>query len=122
MITPAWLLLFWSGLAAAGCAAVIGRVVGGTPAAWGLAPLPHSRLHAAAWSLLAGSLLYPLLYGILFELLHRADFRIGAAAGALHGIIMFLIVRRTASTHAALRAAATHLAYGVALALFYVTP
>ena len=123
MIMPAWLLLIWSGLAAASAAALVAPALGGVPvAAWSLAPLPRSRAHGIAWSIAAGMFAYPLLYGIAFELLHRADIRIGLLLGAVHGAIMFLAARRASTTRAALRAASAHLVYAAVLAFLYVTP
>ncbi|MBR9989625.1 MAG: hypothetical protein KFH98_07720 [Gemmatimonadetes bacterium] len=123
MIMPAWLLLFWSGLAAASAAALIASAVGGvTVAAWSLAPAPRSRSHGAAWFLLAGVLGYPVAYGIAFELLNRADITTGLMLGAMHGILMFAVARRAGSTRAAFRAALAHLVYGAVMAFLYITP
>jgi len=123
MITPAWLLLIWSGLAAACFAAVAGVLVGGEAAArWSLAPVPHSRRHGALWSLGAGVLIYPVIYGVAFELMQRADLLTGGVLGLLHAIVIFIIVRRNGSTHQAIRAAVVHLMYGIALGFLYVTP
>jgi hypothetical protein len=123
MIMPAWLLLLWSGLAAAGSAAIVAHAIGGVRrASWSLAPSPRSRSHGAAWSLLAGTVAYPLGYGMAFELLHRADVATGLALGALHGAIMFAVARRRGTTRAALRTASAHLVYGTVIAFLYVTP
>lgn len=123
MIMPAWLLLVWSGLAATSVAALLAPAVGGAAVApWSLAPVPRSVRHGAAWSLIAGAIVYPIVYGFLFELLHRADLRIGLVLGALHGVIMFAVARRTSSSRAAFRAAAAHLVYGAAIAFLYITP
>jgi hypothetical protein len=123
MIVPAWLLLTWSGLAAASAAALIAPVIGGVPtASWSLAPTPRSRLHGALWSFTAGVLAYPLLYGVVFELLHRADLRTGLILGALHATVMFAFARQRGSTRAALRVAIAHLVYGGMIAFLYVTP
>jgi hypothetical protein len=123
MIMPAWLLLLWSGLAAAIAAAFVAFSIGGVSvASWSLAPRPRSRSHGAVWFLAAGLFVYPLGYGIAFELLHRADLRIGVLLGALHGAFMFAVTRRRGTTRAALRAAAAHLAYGAVMAFLYITP
>lgn len=123
MIAPAWLLLIWSGLAAASAAAVVAPAVGGVPvASWSLAPAPRSRLHGALWSVTAGILVYPLLYGLAFELLRRADLPAGLALGAIHGAAMFAMARSQGSTRAALRTGVAHLIYGAVLAFLYITP
>lgn len=123
MIMPAWLLLLWSGLAAASAAALAAAAIGGVPAgSWSLAPNPRSRSHAAAWTIVAGVLVYPVLYGLAFEILHRADVRIGFLLGAVHGSVLFIIARRRGTTRAALRAAAAHLVYGTVMAFLYITP
>ncbi|MGH7464614.1 MAG: hypothetical protein ACREK1_05520 [Longimicrobiales bacterium] len=123
MIMPAWLLLLWSGLAAACVAALTATLIGGVRvASWSLAPVPRSRSHGAAWSIGAGMFAYPLVYGIAFELLHRADLRTGFMLGAVHAAVMFAAARRRGSMRAALRAAAAHLVYGGVIAFLYVTP
>lgn len=123
MIMPAWLLLLWSGLAAAGAAALVARTIGGVRRApWSLAPIPRSRAHGAAWCLAAGLIVYPLLYGIAFEFLHRADVATGLILGALHGAIMFAIARRGGPVRAALRVALAHVVYGAVIAFLYITP
>lgn len=123
MIAPAWLLLLWSGLAAASVAALAASLIGGVPvASWSLAPVPRSRSHGAAWSIVAGMLAYPIAYGTAFELLHRADFRIGFILGAVHGAVMFAIARRTGRRRVAVRAALAHIVYGTVIAFLYVTP
>ena len=124
MIMPAWLLLLWSGLAAACAAALVAPAIGGVPvASWSLAPLPRSRTHGALWSFAAGLLIYPVLYGTIFELLHRADLRTGLMLGAVHGAAMFVLVRRRrGSGRAGVRTATAHLVYGAVLAFLYVTP
>lgn len=124
MIMPAWLLLLWSGLAAACAAALIASAIGGVPvASWSLAPLPRSRTHGAIWSFAAGLLVYPVLYGLVFELLHRADLRTGLILGAIHGAVMFVLARRRrVSGRAGFRITAAHLVYGAVLAFLYVTP
>jgi hypothetical protein len=123
MIMPAWLLLLWSGLAAASAAAVIAPAIGGVSvASWSLAPTPRSRAHGAAWTVAAGMIAYPIIYGVAFEILHRSDMRIGILLGGVHGAIMFVVARRRGTTRAALRAAAAHLAYGTVMAFLYITP
>lgn len=123
MITPAWLLLIWSGLAAATAAALTAPAIGGVPiASWSLAPMPRSRAHGAAWSFAAGVIAYPLVYGIVFELLQRADLRTGLILGALHGALMFAVARQRGSLRAAFRAASAHLVYGTVIAFLYITP
>ena len=123
MIMPAWLLLLWSGLAATSVAAVAAPAIGGVRTApWSLAPVPRSRSHGAAWSILAGVLAYPLLYGVAFELLHRADLLTGLALGAVHGAVMFVPAHRAGTLRGAFRAAAAHLVYGAFIAFLYVTP
>ena len=124
MIMPAWLLLLWSGLAAACAAALVAPIIGGVRVApWSLAPLPTSRTHGALWSLMGGLLAYPVLYGTAFELLHRADLPTGLLLGTIHGAAMFILARRRrGSGRAGLRAAAAHLVYGAVLAFLYVTP
>lgn len=123
MIVPAWLLLIWSGLAAASAAAVVASAIGGVPvASWSLAPAPRSRSHGAVWSITAGVLAYPVLYGIVFELLHRADLRTGVILGAIHGAAMFAAARTEGTTRSALRAGVAHFVYGAVLAFLYITP
>lgn len=123
MIVPAWLLLIWSGLAAASAAAMVAPAIGGVPvASWSLAPAPRSRFHGALWSLTAGAVVYPVLYGFLFELLHRADLTTGLILGALHAAVMFALARRDGTTRSALRTAVAHLVYGAVIAFLYVTP
>lgn len=123
MIAPAWLLLIWSGLAAASAAAVLAPAIGGVQvASWSLAPAPRSRIHGALWSLAAGAVVYPLIYGVIFELLHRADLRTGLILGAVHGTIMFAVARRDGTTRSALRVAFAHLVYGAMMGFLYVTP
>lgn len=123
MIMPGWLLLIWSGLAAATAVALLAPAIGGVSVApWSLAPVPRSRAHGAAWSFAAGVIAYPLIYGIAFELLHRADLLTGLILGALHGAIMFLAAHRRASIRAAFRAASAHLIYGAVIAFLYITP
>jgi hypothetical protein len=123
LTAPAWLMLIWCGLAAACAAAVPATIVGGVPrGTWSLAPRPRSRLHGAAWSLLAGGVVYPILYGVLFETLNRSDLRIGLVAGAIHGLIAFLLARPRTTFRAAARAGTAHLVYGAMIAFLYVTP
>ncbi|HEX6134628.1 MAG TPA: hypothetical protein VFZ24_11725 [Longimicrobiales bacterium] len=123
MTTPAWLLLIWSGLGAACAAAAIGASIGGVASgSWSLAPLPRSRTHGAAWSLLAGMFIYPIVYGLAFELFQRADVRAGFILGLLHAVAVFSFIRPRAPLHPAVRAAAAHLAYGTVLGFLYVTP
>jgi hypothetical protein len=123
MIMPAWLLLLWAGLTAAAIAAPVAAAVGGArTASWSLAPAPASRTNGVIWTVLAGVLLYPAIYGFVFELLGRADLRTGALLGAAHGAIMFLVARRRTTTRSAVRTAAAHLVYAAALAFLYVTP
>lgn len=123
MITPAWLLLLWSGLGAATAAGIVATLIGGvTSASWSLAAIPRSRLHGFICSIGCGMFLYPIAYGLLFELLHRADFRTGLAVGAVHGLILFITTRRRAPLRPALRAAAAHFVYGIVIAFLYVTP
>lgn len=123
MNVPAWLLLFWCGLAATCVAALAGSVVGGVPVArWSLAAAPRSRLHGATATLLAGALLYPLAYGLIFELLHRADYKLGLLLGLIHGMMAFLLARRGTATRNSFRVAIAHAAYGLVLGFLYVTP
>lgn len=123
MILPAWLLLIWSGVAAATAVAFLAPAIGGVPvASWSLAPVPRSRAHGAAWSFGAGVIAYPLLYGIAFELLQRADIRTGLILGALHGALMFAVARQRGTVRAAVRAASAHLIYGAVIAFLYITP
>jgi hypothetical protein len=123
MIVPAWLLLIWSGLAAASAAAIAAPAIGGVQvAAWSLAPAPRSRLHGAVWSLAAGAFAYPLIYGAAFELLHRADITAGLILGAIHGAIMFAVARPKGTPRSALRAAFAHLVYGAVMGFLYITP
>lgn len=123
MIMPAWLLLLWSGLAAAGAAALVAYAIGGVRrASWSLAPTPRSRSHGAAWSLLGGMVVYPLLYGVTFELLQRADVITGLILGTIHAAVIFAVARRRGTIRAALRAAFAHIAYGAVIAFLYITP
>jgi hypothetical protein len=123
MTAPSWLLLIWSGLAAACAAAVPATLVGGVPrATWSLAPCPRSRSHGAAWSLIGGGIVYPLLYGIIFELLGRADVPLGLVVGTAHALLIFVAARQRCTMRGALRAATAHLVYGVMIAFLYVTP
>jgi len=123
MIMPAWLLLIWCGCVATCAAAITARAVGGASTAAGsLAPLPRSRTHGLAWSIGAGVLAYPVLYGVLFELLHRADVGAGLVLGIVHAAVMFTFVRQRDTTRAAFRSATSVVVYAVVLAFLYVTP
>jgi hypothetical protein len=79
-------------------------------------------MHGAAWSIAAGVLAYPLLYGTAFELLHRAGVPTGLVLGACHAIVVFAYVRQRDTGRAAARAAIAHITYAVVLAFLYVTP
>ena len=123
MSAPSLLLLIWFGLAAACAAAVPATMVGGVPrGTWSLAPRPHSRRQGAAWSLIAGGIAYPAIYGIIFEVMGRSDVGLGLVAGGLHALAAFGAARPRSEPRAAARAAAAHLTYGVIIAFLYVTP
>ena len=123
MNAPSWLLLIWSGLAAACAAAVPATLVGGVPrGTWSLAPRPRSRSHGALWSIAAGGIGYPIAYGILFEVLGRSDVIVGLVAGFVHALLAMALARPRSEPRAAARAAIAHLTYGIAIAVLYVTP
>jgi hypothetical protein len=121
MNMPSWLLLLWCGLGGTCGAAVVGALLGGaTRASWSLDPRPESIARGVAWSVLAGLLVYPVVYGVLFETLSRSDYRIGLLFGAGHAVIAIITYRRNLTNAASLRLAAMHIAYGTITAFLYV--
>jgi hypothetical protein len=123
MTPPSIFILFWCGFAATIAAAFAGAVLAPrTPAAWAILPRPDGARRSAVASLLAGLVVYPVLYGIVFEAFQRADIRIGFLFGVVHAVAAFLLARASLSDRGALRIAGMHLVYVVTLALLYVTP
>jgi hypothetical protein len=123
MPAPSWLLLVWSGCAATCVAAAVGALVGGRAAApWALYPRPARGARAFGASLLAGVIVYPAVYGLLFEAAGRADLRFGLILGAAHAVLAFAAAGPATARRRALRVAAMHVVYGVAIAFLYVTP
>lgn len=123
MNMPSWLLLLWCGLGGTCGAAVIGSVLGGSARmSWSLDPLPDSAMRGVAWSIVAGLVVYPAVYGVVFEAIRRSDYRIGLVLGAAHALIVILACNRRLGAAAAMRIVAIHVVYGTTLAFLYVTP
>lgn len=123
MPAPSWLLLVWSGLAATCAAAVLGSLFGGRSVApWALVPRTRSRAAAALATLVAGVVVYPMLYGLVFEVLGRSSAGTGLALGGIHGVAAFLAGSPRTTPRPAVRSAFMHLLYGVVIAFLYVTP
>jgi hypothetical protein len=73
-------------------------------------------------TIVAGVLLYPVLYGVAFEALARSSAGTGLALGSLHAVIALAVRWQSAGPGHAARSAAMHLVYGGVIAFLYVTP
>jgi hypothetical protein len=117
------LLLIWCGLTATLSAAAAGMAFSARLAhAWAVTAASRSRRQALKWTIIAGVVVYPLLYGVIFELAGRADLRLGIYLGVGHALLAFAGARFAASAgRGALRSAIWHFVYATAIAFFYVT-
>ncbi len=140
---PSWLLLFWSGLAAALASEWLAATLRpprltrrrGQSVSPTLMRGPRENVIIA---IVTGTLLLAPLYGVAFELLHRAEFVNGAVLGTLHGVFAAIVAlvaarrpaRAGAATPPSVRAAAVYRArriltravYGAVLGFLYVVP
>jgi len=141
---PAWLLLFWCGLAAALVSEWLAAAVrpGRLSRRRGEAIAPRLMRGPRENALIAiagGALLLAPVYGIVFELLNRADLVNGTVIGGLHGLIPGVIALAAAArsstvgaagTTTSLRAIAVYRArrvlartvYGAVFGFLYVVP
>jgi hypothetical protein len=123
-LSPSWLLMLWTGLAALlAAAAIIAPLAGSTAPRGALLFFRPAGFVDFLLLLLLGLVLYPLVYGTIFDLLHVATILSGAGVGAAHAAVLLLV---QPLTHRRIDAPAvtvlTCLVYGIVMGFLYVTP
>lgn len=115
---PAWLLLAWSGLAAALVSACVRALLA--------FPREGSAFRRLVGATVLGLFVLPVVYGFAFEAIGRADLMTGALLGLLHGLIEAAVLFRSATPANRRRAIAQGLlgglSYGVAIGFLYLVP
>ena len=123
-LTPSWLLLVWTGLAATLAIAAIFAPLFGSRGPRGSVYFFRPRAFPDFLLLaLLGILVYPLVYGFIFDSIHVASAFSGAVTGALHGVALVAIsaIRRRRPEMPGITLL-LYVAYGAVLGFFYVTP